>query len=735
MFFLFLFFQDDDTFEDNSHDNIEDTKSGDETISNISNDINTINNENTDTTTTTITTVPVDNEEKKRNVMIDPLTGEEIILGGDESAEDELQEAIVHQPIVDVESSLLESPEKSITINIINDDNNGDNDKNDDYDDDEITNMPDVLKTIISHDEITLDDEDSEDDDDLSEDDKIDDVEAAHIADGIEDISQIVFNFNDEPGERDEFLKRVDSDIEMNAAQQLLVKKEEIYSPAVSFIDGEDDDSHLTGNSIPDKGNFTALKANTISDIDLSSDKFNGSNENDDDDDVMDNDILKAIARGMDDSERRSSMPVNHLMVNKDIQNAKDSSRVRSNSYSEKVKDRLSKRVSFSQVVEARFFVKNEAADGESPKAEEPIRKDEDDGIVIPAEKMEDFPVPELATDKAAKREEKETVEREKRKKHKKHREDREGSPRKKRRHKHRHSSSSRRRSKESMDGELHRAESTDNMGDDLDRSDDLRSSSIDDESEEHQSRHKRHSSRKVTSPSRRRHKHKKSSSSSGSSSLQLSSPASALDFGSDDIDKEESETNGLPKTQSDNSMMAIPESSNSDDLSFEVSEDIHDDEQTTETNPPPPSTPLPIKEEEEKVEKIPEITKDEEEIIVEEEKKEEPTVDPKKVVISSYLMKQDGTKRFGRKKWKKRWIVVTGESISYFNSSNDSSPQKTIPFTDLDRSCPVTSLDKKQASGKEYAFAVRTEDRDYIFQADSQENMKSYIEAISSHK
>ncbi|XP_043940267.1 pleckstrin homology domain-containing family A member 2 [Protopterus annectens] len=94
----------------------------------------------------------------------------------------------------------------------------------------------------------------------------------------------------------------------------------------------------------------------------------------------------------------------------------------------------------------------------------------------------------------------------------------------------------------------------------------------------------------------------------------------------------------------------------------------------------------------------------------------------------SGFCVKQGGV----RKSWKRRYFALSESSVSYYKSETDKEPLRTIPLKDVQKVCEclVKSGDLLM---RDNLFEIVTVPRTYYIQADSPEDMYSWIKTISS--
>lgn len=93
----------------------------------------------------------------------------------------------------------------------------------------------------------------------------------------------------------------------------------------------------------------------------------------------------------------------------------------------------------------------------------------------------------------------------------------------------------------------------------------------------------------------------------------------------------------------------------------------------------------------------------------------------------SGFCVKQGGV----RKSWKRRYFALSESSVSYYKSDTDKEPLRTIPLKEILKVCEclVKSGDLLM---RDNLFEIVTPPRTYYIQADSPEDMYSWIKVIS---
>ncbi|XP_006009677.1 pleckstrin homology domain-containing family A member 2 [Latimeria chalumnae] len=96
-------------------------------------------------------------------------------------------------------------------------------------------------------------------------------------------------------------------------------------------------------------------------------------------------------------------------------------------------------------------------------------------------------------------------------------------------------------------------------------------------------------------------------------------------------------------------------------------------------------------------------------------------------VLKSGHCVKQGNV----RKSWKRRYFTLDENSIGYFKSEQDKEPLRTIPLKDVQKTheCLVKSGDLLM---RDNLFEIVTNSRTFYIQADSPEEMHSWIKEIS---
>lgn len=104
-------------------------------------------------------------------------------------------------------------------------------------------------------------------------------------------------------------------------------------------------------------------------------------------------------------------------------------------------------------------------------------------------------------------------------------------------------------------------------------------------------------------------------------------------------------------------------------------------------------------------------------------------------VVKSGYLFKRSLRKRVNPlaillmgQKWKKRWFVLRGNTLSYYKDDKEYIVRQVISISD------VYAISEARISKREHVFGLLSVDQTLYLQAACREEMLDWIEKIKSH-
>ncbi|KAI5481271.1 pleckstrin-like domain-containing protein [Pseudohyphozyma bogoriensis] len=111
------------------------------------------------------------------------------------------------------------------------------------------------------------------------------------------------------------------------------------------------------------------------------------------------------------------------------------------------------------------------------------------------------------------------------------------------------------------------------------------------------------------------------------------------------------------------------------------------------------------------------------------EEKKSAMPVDPNKVILQGYLMKQGK-----RKNWRKRWFILTSHKLSYSRSHMDAKVHRQIPLSsvlDAIENQPAPSPASSDPNTAQHSFKIITPKRTFLVCAPSEEDEIKWLAAL----
>ena len=78
------------------------------------------------------------------------------------------------------------------------------------------------------------------------------------------------------------------------------------------------------------------------------------------------------------------------------------------------------------------------------------------------------------------------------------------------------------------------------------------------------------------------------------------------------------------------------------------------------------------------------------------------------------------------RKNWKYRFFVLTQHSFAYFESEKKKNPICSIPISNV-----RAIYQRKDLQGHEFVMAIDTEDRVHLWEFDTEEELRGWLEVI----
>lgn len=81
------------------------------------------------------------------------------------------------------------------------------------------------------------------------------------------------------------------------------------------------------------------------------------------------------------------------------------------------------------------------------------------------------------------------------------------------------------------------------------------------------------------------------------------------------------------------------------------------------------------------------------------------------------------------RKNWKYRFFVLTQHSFAYFESEKKKNPICSIPISNV-----RAIYQRKDLQGHEFVMAIDTEDRMHLWEFDTEEELRGWLEVINTN-